>query len=817
MRSVSGIPGSRSGLFLSVCLAFFVYASQAWSGDAEVAGEIDRLIQESNVGPVAARCSDEDFVRRVYLDLWGMIPSSEEALAFLGDPSPAKRTELVNRLVAGPQFARHMAYVFDAWLLERRPDKGIGRDEWQEYLFQSFLEKKPYDQLMRELLAADGSAESRVRAKFLLDRDCDSPGLVRDVDRILFGRDIQCAQCHDHPLIDDYLQEEFYGLMALLQRTYLFTDVKNNNTLYVGERAEGLPEYHSVFVADSVNRIAIPVVPGKLPVPPFLPEPGAEYVVAPADNIRPIPRHSARHELARLATVDNVLFDRAAANRLWKQMFGKGLVEPVDMQHSDNNPSHPELLDFLARTLRERGYDVARFLAILAQSQAYQRSLEPPAPAEAEAYLDEARQVQQQESQRAEAVATELEIAKQEVQAALSQKEEVASKAQATLRTFLETRQQYGQSTGEAAQLQATVDQLTAQLADVRAKTQLVTTAADQAAAAAQGLQDDPQIKAAADGLAASAAQRKQALAALEQQWGQQQAALQTAVQARDALKQKLTAVMQDVSATYGPLPAAYEHWHRSLQTRDALKNRQSVARRRAGLAGSLVQTVVAHQQREAAAASPELQMSAADQDQDYARQSAELTQAWCDQFVLAQPRHLSPEQLAWSVSQATGQMRIDQQAVQQEWTQQHPAPENLDPTSDKERQTQREQDVRRLFTGRMAGLVGQFSSLFGGAAGQPQTEFFASADQALFLSNSGAIHQLLVPQGNNLADQLLKETDPSKEADALYVHVLSRHPSDAEREMVQAFLSQHGDQRLGAIQELVWGLLASAEFRFYR
>ena len=258
---------------------------------SRLVSEIDRIIAESNVGPMAAICSDDDFVRRVYLDLWGLIPSDEDTLVFLQDSAVGKRVALVQRLIDAPQFARHMTYVFNSMLLERRPDKGIAGTEWMEYLYQSFLRHKPCDQLMREILVADGAqGPDRARAKFLLDRDCDPAGLVRDVGRIYFGKDLQCAQCHDHPSIKDYKQEDYYGLYAFLQRTFLFTDIKNNSTLYVGEKADGLPEYHSVFKPKELNRLAIPRVPGCLPVVPPMSEPGEEFVVAPADDVRPIPR-----------------------------------------------------------------------------------------------------------------------------------------------------------------------------------------------------------------------------------------------------------------------------------------------------------------------------------------------------------------------------------------------------------------------------------------------------------------------------------------------------------------------------------------------
>jgi hypothetical protein len=123
-----------------------------------------------------------------------------------------------------------MQYVFDTMLMERRPDKHIKAKEWQNYLRQSFAENKPWDQLATEILTADGcDKQTRPAAKFLLDRELKIDDVTRDVARIFLGRDLQCAQCHDHPLIEDYLQRHYHGLSAFLHRSYVFTDPKTTN------------------------------------------------------------------------------------------------------------------------------------------------------------------------------------------------------------------------------------------------------------------------------------------------------------------------------------------------------------------------------------------------------------------------------------------------------------------------------------------------------------------------------------------------------------------------------------------------------------
>src|SRR6266478_4382324 len=143
---------------------------------AIVAGKPDF---EKQAAPPA---SDAEFLRRLTLDLTGTIPTAEEARAFLNDPSPSKRQVLIDRLLTGPEYARHLADVFDVLLMERRPDKNVPRAQWQEYLRSSFASNKPWDQLVREILTSDGTdAMLRPAAKFYLDRNGDVTILTRDI------------------------------------------------------------------------------------------------------------------------------------------------------------------------------------------------------------------------------------------------------------------------------------------------------------------------------------------------------------------------------------------------------------------------------------------------------------------------------------------------------------------------------------------------------------------------------------------------------------------------------------------------------------
>jgi hypothetical protein len=269
--------------------------------------------------------------------------------------------------------------VFDVMLMERRNARNVPQAQWQEFLRQSFADNKPWDQLVREILSADGAdAKLRPAAKFYLDRDGEPNLLTRDISRLFLGMNLQCAQCHDHPLVEDYKQDHYYGILAFLNRSFLFTDPKRQVVL--AEKAEGEISYQSVFDPAKVTKTTGPRLPGR----PLVKEPkfdkGKEYLVAAAKGVRPIPNFSRRAQLAvQMTDQDNVLFKRNSVNRLWALMMGRGLVHPVDIDHRSNPPSHPALLTLLADEFAAMKFNLRAFLRELALSQTYQRSSELPA------------------------------------------------------------------------------------------------------------------------------------------------------------------------------------------------------------------------------------------------------------------------------------------------------------------------------------------------------------------------------------------------------------------------------------------------------
>ena len=342
--------------------------------------QIDELIGkrlvELKVVP-ATVSSDAEFVRRVYLDLTGVIPTAKQARAFLDDSAPDKRQRLIDELLASPDHAIHMARVFDVMLIERRiptiTSYDVPAQKWREYLTGAFAENQPWDRMVRDVLSSDGTDERNAAGvKFYLVRDVAPHQLTRDVGRLFLGVDLQCAQCHDDPRIESYRQADYFGIYAFLQRMTAYRDNDKNVSL-VGETAVGKTSFVSVFTAKGGE--TNPRLPGGEMVADPEVEKDKEYVVKPGPKERGVPTYSRRLKLAELlprATTQG--FSRNIVNRLWAMLMGRGLVHPLDLHHAGNPPSHPELLDRLERWLFEHQYDLRALLREMLLSQTYQRS-----------------------------------------------------------------------------------------------------------------------------------------------------------------------------------------------------------------------------------------------------------------------------------------------------------------------------------------------------------------------------------------------------------------------------------------------------------
>lgn len=336
---------------------------------------IDALVAQRAEGVMAERAADAEFLRRIYLDLVGRIPSATEAREFLANAEANKREQLIDRLLASAEHATRLRQLFHVMLMERLGD----HEEWDRYLQVSFAANKPWNEMAREICSPDANSEQTRGSAFFLSKrlenygqnPVDYPGLVRDVGRLFLGVDVQCAQCHDHLFVDDYKQVDYQGLYAFLGQAVLRQDVQfpaiseNLVTKKV--------DFKSVFVGEEQS--TGPRLPGGAEVEILTFPTGEEYATPPDKKTRfpGVPKFSPLKVLSEQLT-GHPAFSRNAANRLWWMMMGRGLVHPLDLHHNGNPPSHPELLELLAAEFTSHGYDLRWLLRELALTETYQRA-----------------------------------------------------------------------------------------------------------------------------------------------------------------------------------------------------------------------------------------------------------------------------------------------------------------------------------------------------------------------------------------------------------------------------------------------------------
>lgn len=337
---------------------------------------IDREVAARAGGPLAPRAGDAEFLRRISLDLAGTLPTAAEARAFIADPDPAKRVKLVDRLLASSDYPRRMEQVFTVAWLERRGGEAIPDRDWRAFLRPAFAENRPWDKLVRDLLAADGrDPQSRAAVKFFLDGGRSDPHrLATDVGRLFLGKNFLCAQCHNHPSVKEYKQADYMGLYAYLSFGKVHTDPKSKSAFFMEMPPPPKVEFQSVFRPDD-KKATGPRLPGgpEVDVPAF--EKGKEFAEPPRGGLPGIPRFRPRARFAEdLVSRDYPQFARTSVNRFWFLLMGRGLVHPLDLDHKGNPPSHPELLEKLAEGFMASGYDVKALLRAIVLSDAYQRS-----------------------------------------------------------------------------------------------------------------------------------------------------------------------------------------------------------------------------------------------------------------------------------------------------------------------------------------------------------------------------------------------------------------------------------------------------------
>lgn len=409
-----------------------------------VASEVDRRIladlQQAGMTP-AARCSDVDFLRRASLDITGQLPSPGSVTLFALDPDPDKRSRLIERLLASPEFGRNWArYWRDViYMPATQMQARLAQGEFEEWMAQHLNRGTPWDGVVTSLLTATGDVTEHPETALIMAQAAQAPEIAAEACRIFLGIQMQCANCHDHPS-DTWKREQFHELAAYFPRITLrrmqdprsFEVVSVNTDRNRGDFMRTDPErFVRTLDRNRDQKLSREEMRGPMGAPQFLdrlfelgdtnkdgtltvaeikalpmPDPSrqgsTEHYMAdlsdPSSRGRLIdpkffldgsaPGHGLTDEerravIAKAFTSDqNPWFARALINRMWNEFLGEGFYMPVDDLGPNRTARFPEALDALAAGFVASHYDTKWLVRTIANSQTYQRQVAPKAVSE---------------------------------------------------------------------------------------------------------------------------------------------------------------------------------------------------------------------------------------------------------------------------------------------------------------------------------------------------------------------------------------------------------------------------------------------------
>jgi hypothetical protein len=316
--------------------------------DDKVLAQLERLKLKPS-----PRATDAEFVRRAYLDTIGMLPTAEETRAFLASTQVNKRDQLIDALLARPEFVDYWTYRWaDMLMISGKLLRPEAVKAYYLWLRQQVAENTPWDELARRLVTSSGDSLKNGATNFYAVNQ-EPETMAENVSQTFLALSINCAKCHNHPL-EKWTNDQYYAFANLFSRVRAKGwggDSRNGDgvrTLYVEPRGELLQ-----------------------------PRTGKPQIPAPLDGepVDPNDTEDRRYHLAKwLTSPENPYFTRTIANRVWAAFFGMGIVDPVDDLRASNPASNEPLLEALAETLVNNGYDLKALMRQILQSETYQRS-----------------------------------------------------------------------------------------------------------------------------------------------------------------------------------------------------------------------------------------------------------------------------------------------------------------------------------------------------------------------------------------------------------------------------------------------------------
>jgi hypothetical protein len=365
-----------------------VLNAEAWKG-VPIApltpAELDKLVagelREDHLKP-AARTSDEEFLRRVSLDLIGRLPNPQELTDFVRDREPAKRAKVIDKLLASDAYARHWATYWRDVMTSKYTDRRqlVMVPEFEKWLTAEFRENKSWREMTRAMLTAEGGVllrpgamqskdstdkfESNGASVFLLAHLGEDQAEERaaETSRVFLGIQIQCAQCHDHPF-DEWKQRQFHELAGYFARI--------RSRQFVGQQITGQPRIEILSLPFREHKLPDKADPTKgTPVAPkFL------TGISPKPNLQDQERRTALADA--ITAPDNFWFAAAFVNRTWGELMGQAFCQPVDDMGPGKDVFMPAVLKRLAASFRATDFDIKQLLRTVCNSDTYQRQIRP--------------------------------------------------------------------------------------------------------------------------------------------------------------------------------------------------------------------------------------------------------------------------------------------------------------------------------------------------------------------------------------------------------------------------------------------------------
>ena len=314
-------------------------------------------LKQMSIAP-SGLCTDDEFLRRAYLDCVGRMPTGDEAKAFLTDTDAAKRDKLIDRLVDLPEFSDFWALKWaDILRSNRKTIQVKGSYAFQAWLRGKLVQNTPMDAIVRELVTASGNTFTNPPANYYRIAK-DPQSLAETTAQLFLGVRMQCAKCHNHPF-ERWTQDDYYGMAAWFAR------VKNKPEPVVGTRV-GAVAAEVVYTARD-GEVTQPRT-GRTMKPRY---PGVgDADVKPGDDRRVA-------LAAWLTAPENPFFAKSVANRVWFHLLGKGIVDPVDDFRESNPSCNDDLLDALAKDFATNKFDLRHLVKTVMRSRTYQATAQP--------------------------------------------------------------------------------------------------------------------------------------------------------------------------------------------------------------------------------------------------------------------------------------------------------------------------------------------------------------------------------------------------------------------------------------------------------